>query len=603
MEEVEGDLQLLGVTAIEDKLQDGVPRCISDLRKAGISIWVLTGDKEETAINIGFACQLIDNDMRREVINMNIYANEQEIRARIQLLLKQVEKEGPASASVPERALVIDGEALGLVMEDPELRLEFMQFGIKCKSCICCRVSPAQKAEVVDLFRELVPDSQTLAIGDGANDVAMIQSAHVGIGISGQEGLQAVNASDFAIAQFRFLRHLLLRHGLFNYHRVSKVVLYMFYKNLAFVLTQYWYICIYNGFSGQKYYNEFNNQVFNIIYTGLPIVFLGVFDKIVDDNVALKFPRLYENGIKKLFFDKSLFVWWMVTPVLESLLMFTIATQTFKSSAAGVPDDTGDLWAIGSVAAALVAMICNGKVVVNTFCWHYFKGLPWEFFFIFISLCGFLVFNLIISATPFSSFVANDTTYDGVYVNLLLLSRYWLAIIIVCPLILGKDVVSKYFTRIDKPELFHIVQEASSMDKTGQYDHVDTLRATLAQNAAKAKIAAHAQAGSIDSRESEMLDVAGVLSTPSPSPGGSGFMSPLRRANSTSGFAYSSCSNATSVEAMLVTGGRSMSTHQMMAETRARKGSTDNAMDYAKVKPPTVQRSKSTFNRSSSMKF
>jgi phospholipid-transporting ATPase len=494
MEEVEGGLQLLGVTAIEDKLQDGVPRAIGDLRKAGISVWVLTGDKEETAINIGFACQLLDNDMVREVINMHVYQDAKEIRAQLQRLLKQCEQEGPPSSSVPERALVIDGEALGLVMEDPELRIEFMQFGIKCKSCICCRVSPAQKAEVVELFREVVPGSQTLAIGDGANDVAMIQAAHVGVGISGQEGLQAVNASDFAIAQFRFLRHLLLRHGLYNYHRIAQVVLYMFYKNVVIVLTQYFYIVSYSAFSGQKWTNEYNNQVFNVLYTALPIIFLGIFDKMVLDDVALKFPTLYETGIKKVFFNRPIFLSWLVMPVLEAILMFILATQAFNAKT-GVETDTGDLWTVGSVATAIVVLITNAKIVVNQFSWHYYKGFPLEFFFMLGSLLMFLISNYYLVTDVYGPF-ANDTSYDYIYNHLLLNVRYWLALILCCPLVLCKDVMWKALVRTDKPEFFHIVQETSSKDEEGKFDHVNALKKNLADTAAANKKAAAAKGAS-----------------------------------------------------------------------------------------------------------
>ena len=119
-----------------------------------------------------------------------------------------------------------------------------------CKAVICCRVSPLQKALVVKLVRNNVSEVVTLAIGDGANDVSMIQAAHVGVGISGQEGLQAARAADFAIAQFRFLRKLLLVHGGWAYSRISKVIVYSFYKNVTLYLIQLWF-AVNNGFSGQ----------------------------------------------------------------------------------------------------------------------------------------------------------------------------------------------------------------------------------------------------------------------------------------------------------------------------------------------------------------
>lgn len=101
------------------------------------------------------------------------------------------------------------------------------------------RVSPLQKALVVKLVKRNLK-SLLLAIGDGANDVSMIQAAHVGVGISGVEGLQAARSADISIAQFRYLRKLLLVHGAWSYQRISKVILYSFYKNIALYMTQFW---------------------------------------------------------------------------------------------------------------------------------------------------------------------------------------------------------------------------------------------------------------------------------------------------------------------------------------------------------------------------
>ena len=128
--------------------------------------------------------------------------------------------------------MIITGRTMKFVFRS-STRENFMFLSLRCKSVICCRVSPSQKADIVKAVRKEVKDSITLAIGDGANDVPMIQSAHIGIGISGQEGLQAANASDYSIAQFRFLQRLLLVHGVCNYWRLVKCILYSFYKVTA----------------------------------------------------------------------------------------------------------------------------------------------------------------------------------------------------------------------------------------------------------------------------------------------------------------------------------------------------------------------------------
>jgi phospholipid-transporting ATPase len=233
---IEKDLILIGSTAIEDKLQEGVPTCIETLSRAGIKIWVLTGDKMETAINIAYACNLINNGMKQFIISSETDAiREVEdrgdqveiarfIREEVKKELKKCLEEAQHNlqmVSGPKLALVIDGKCLMYAL-DPSLRVMLLNLSMNCTSVVCCRVSPLQKAQVTSLVKKGARKI-TLSIGDGANDVSMIQAAHIGIGISGMEGMQAVMASDFAIAQFRFLTDLLLVHGRWSYLRLCKV--------------------------------------------------------------------------------------------------------------------------------------------------------------------------------------------------------------------------------------------------------------------------------------------------------------------------------------------------------------------------------------------
>ena len=234
---IERDLTLLGGTAIEDRLQDGVPDTIALLGDAGIKLWVLTGDKVETAINIGFSCNLLDNSMDlivfkvedetvesarieldKHLATFNITGSDEELTAA----RKNHEPPGPT------HAIVIDGDSLKLVLDDA-LRQKFLLLCKQCKSVLCCRVSPSQKASVVQLVKTGL-DVMTLSIGDGANDVAMIQEADVGVGIAGEEGRQAVMSSDYAIGQFRFLQRLVLVHGRWSYRRLGETIANFFYK-------------------------------------------------------------------------------------------------------------------------------------------------------------------------------------------------------------------------------------------------------------------------------------------------------------------------------------------------------------------------------------
>ena len=233
---IEHDFYLLGATAIEDRLQDGVPETIHTLQQAGIKVWVLTGDRQETAINIGMSCKLLSEDMMLLIINEE---TAEATRDNIQKKLDAIRTQGDGTIENETLALVIDGKSLTFALEK-DLEKLFLDLAIMCKAVICCRVSPLQKALVVKLVKKYQKQSILLAIGDGANDVSMIQAAHIGVGISGVEGLQAARSADVSVAQFRFLRKLLLVHGAWSYHRVSKTILYSFYKNITLYLTQFW---------------------------------------------------------------------------------------------------------------------------------------------------------------------------------------------------------------------------------------------------------------------------------------------------------------------------------------------------------------------------
>ncbi|KAL2578726.1 hypothetical protein AAZV13_15G024500 [Glycine max] len=302
---MERELILVGATAVEDKLQKGVPQCIDKLAQAGLKIWVLTGDKMETAINIGFACSLLRQGMKQICITMNsdsvtndgkevIKGN---ILSQITNASQMIKLEKDPHAAF---ALIIDGKTLTYALED-DVKHQFLGLAVGCASVICCRVSPKQKALVTRLVKEGTGKT-TLAIGDGANDVGMIQEADIGVGISGVEGMQAVMASDFAIAQFRFLERLLVVHGHWCYKRIAQMICYFFYKNIAFGLTIL-YFEAFAGFSGQSVYDDWYMILFNVFLTSLPVISLGVFEQDVPSEVCLQFPALYQQGPKNLFFD------------------------------------------------------------------------------------------------------------------------------------------------------------------------------------------------------------------------------------------------------------------------------------------------------------
>lgn len=252
--EIEQGLYLLGATALEDKLQQGAPDAIAQLRRAGIKIWILTGDKLQTAIEIGFSCNLLSTDMDIFIISSESRA---EARAQIEaacdkvaaagrpILVGKSQRPAPVNVNLPTSppkdgfAVVIDGETLKWALDEDTKEL-FLGLSTNCEAVVCCRVSPAQKAQVVRLVKQ-GRGSMTLAIGDGANDVAMIQEAHCGVGIAGREGAQAAMSADYAIGQFRFLVRLLLVHGHWSVVRIARMHCVFFFKNLIWTLVLAWF--------------------------------------------------------------------------------------------------------------------------------------------------------------------------------------------------------------------------------------------------------------------------------------------------------------------------------------------------------------------------
>uniref|UniRef100_A0A9J7Z3E3 Phospholipid-transporting ATPase n=1 Tax=Cyprinus carpio carpio TaxID=630221 RepID=A0A9J7Z3E3_CYPCA len=326
-ERLETNLTLLGATGIVDRLQEEVPETIEALQEAGIKVWVLTGDKQETAINIAFACKLLrpTDHILMETCEARLHELQHEIR--------QVTKEGVSEDDSSDCVLVIDGRTLDYTLQK-ELQGSFLELTCCCRSVICCRSTPLQKSQVVRLVRDKLK-VMTLAIGDGANDVSMIQMADVGIGISGQEGMQAVMSSDFAISRFKFLRKLILVHGHWCYTRLANMILYFFYKNVMYVNLLFWYQ-FFCGFSGSTMTNSWVLIFFNLLFTSVPPIIYGVLDKDVSGETLLDLPDLYKSGQNSQAYLPSTFWMNILDAFYQSLVCFFIPYFAYTGSDIGV---------------------------------------------------------------------------------------------------------------------------------------------------------------------------------------------------------------------------------------------------------------------------
>ncbi|XP_069796468.1 phospholipid-transporting ATPase ID-like isoform X2 [Narcine bancroftii] len=389
-EDIEQEMTLLGATAIEDKLQEGVQETIAVLSLANIKIWVLTGDKPETAVNIGYSCKMLTDDLADLFLlsGRTVHEVREELRRARERMsdsfrsingYSSSEKlSSPKLASVVEEmpgecALVISGHSLAHALE-ADLELEFLETACACRSVICCRVTPLQKAQVVELVKKH-KKAVTLAIGDGANDVGMIKTAHIGVGISGQEGIQAVLASDYSFAQFRFLQRLLLVHGRWSYLRMCKFLCYFFYKNFAFTMVHFWF-GFFCGFSAQTVYDQYFITLYNIVYTSLPVLAMGVFDQDVPEQRSLQYPKLYEPGQLNLLFNKREFFICIAQGIYTSTFLFFIPYGTFADSTHSNGTHMADYQSFAVTVATSLVIVVSLQIGLDTGYWtainHFF---------------------------------------------------------------------------------------------------------------------------------------------------------------------------------------------------------------------------------------
>ena len=410
--ELESDLLLLGATAIEDKLQDGVPETIADLKRAGIKVWVATGDKLETAIAIGYSTMLLTRDMNLIVVRGGEYgqpnsAYEQLKKAVIRFFggretLYQMDHQPPdvERPQNPRRsssrfrpsmnarrssvshaslvgedngqrdggfALVIDGTALGHALSEEFSKDLLLKISTQCRAVICCRVSPLQKALIVKLIKDGL-GVMTLAIGDGANDVSMIQAAHVGVGIAGEEGLQAVNSSDYAIAQFRFLKRLVLVHGHWSYYRNSVMITNFFYKNMINIGYLFWFQ-IYCAWSTTQALEYIYLLLWNAIWTVAAVIGFGIFDRDVSDRVLMEVPELYRRGREGKYFGLVPFLWCTLDAVYQSAVLFFFIAYTYDTTTARSDGYDIQLYEWSTVIALASVFVANMYTGLNSRAW------------------------------------------------------------------------------------------------------------------------------------------------------------------------------------------------------------------------------------------
>ena len=380
-------------------MQDKVPETIKEIKSAGIKFWVLTGDKMSTAENIGFSCNLIskqqqifklnciDNDMER--IKYDSYKEIMkffgEFQKYLQFLAKKYNYERlnsiiskssgirhdrtsykeDASSNlsttyainfelfkslknknyIEPYSIIIEAPILIGLFRDEEQTEKFLSICYNAESVVCCRVSPFQKSQIVQKMKQYDTSAVTLAIGDGGNDVSMIMEANIGIGIIGEEGMSAANASDFAIGEFKLIKRLLFYQGRTNLNRISKLILYFFYKNIIFTVAQLFF-SPFSLSSGQTIIDDWYITCYNLVFTAFPLCVTSLtdFDVLDKDGNQVKesLPLLYkESRDEKKLFSIFNFIQVIVKGIIISLVMFIICIQNQVLNLKG---NISDLW-------------------------------------------------------------------------------------------------------------------------------------------------------------------------------------------------------------------------------------------------------------------
>jgi len=352
---METNLRLVGVTAVEDRLQDGVPHAIDTLKRAGVKIWVLTGDKTETAVDIARSCNLFHSSTRLAYATEAISQDE---------CVQKLERAKQDIDGCCDAGLVLDGKTVKFALESEVCRKLVYKLGLACRTCVCCRLSPMQKKHLVDLVRQENASIITLAIGDGANDVPMIEGAHIGIGIRGKEGMQAAQSSDIAISQFRFLVPLMFCHGSRAYRRISLFICYYIYKSVALAVGDFIW-AHQDNFKGNIAYPEYLSMGYSVVFTAWHVVIVLGFDAGLSDEITNESPEMYKDGPTHALFNRWMFGTWILFSLLHGSTAW-FAPNIVLGGLDWTPKTPNDFWLASMVSFTVVVIVCNARL--HLFC-------------------------------------------------------------------------------------------------------------------------------------------------------------------------------------------------------------------------------------------
>uniref|UniRef100_A0AAR2IUI8 Phospholipid-transporting ATPase n=1 Tax=Pygocentrus nattereri TaxID=42514 RepID=A0AAR2IUI8_PYGNA len=313
IESLEMEMELLCLTGVEDQLQADVRPTLEILRNAGIKVWMLTGDKLETATCTAKNAHLVTRNQDIHVFRPVTTRSEAHLELN-------------AFRRKHDCALVISGDSLEVCLKFYEY--EFMELACQCPAVVCCRCAPTQKAQIVRLLQERT-GKLTCAVGDGGNDVSMIQEADCGVGVEGKEGKQASLAADFSVTQFKHLGRLLMVHGRNSYKRSAALSQFVIHRSLCISTMQAVFSSVFY-FASVPLYQGFLIIGYSTIYTMFP-VFSLVLDKDVKSEVAMLYPELYKDLLKGRPLSFKTFLIWVLISIYQGSIIMYGALLLFES--------------------------------------------------------------------------------------------------------------------------------------------------------------------------------------------------------------------------------------------------------------------------------
>uniref|UniRef100_A0A8C8G237 Phospholipid-transporting ATPase n=1 Tax=Oncorhynchus tshawytscha TaxID=74940 RepID=A0A8C8G237_ONCTS len=426
--QVETGMSLIGATAVEDRLQEEAAETMEALQRAGMKVW-----------STCYACRLFQRGT--ELLELTVRTLEDGGRRREERLHEVLSafSFSPRSwtSAKQDYGFIIDGATLSLVFnsspDSSHYKSLFLQICQNCTTVLCCRMAPLQKAQIVNMVKNSKGSPITLSIGDGANDVSMILEAHIGIGIKGKEGRQAVRNSDYAIPKLKHLKKLLLGHGHLYYVRIAHLVQYFFYKNLCFILPQFLYQ-FFCGSSQQPLYDAAYLTMYNICFTSMPILAYSLLEQHICMEVLMSNATLYRDVAKNAMLRWSPFLYWTLLGVYQGLLFFFGVRFLFSNPAL---QDNGQVfgnWSYGTIVFTVLVFTVTLKLAMDTRHWTWINH-----FVIWGSLAFYMFFSFFWGGIIWP-FLRQQRLYF-VFANMLRSVSAWLVIILLILLSLLPEIL------------------------------------------------------------------------------------------------------------------------------------------------------------------